>query len=126
MNMEPRAFGLESETLAARFLSQRGYRIVERNYRTRRGEIDLVAYDGHTLVFVEVKTRRSTAFGEPHGAIDRRKQIRMERLAHQYLHHRRLEDRDCRFDLVFIHVKEGQPPVIELMQNAFEVRRGHV
>jgi putative endonuclease len=125
VKLETRAFGLECETLAARFLSDRGYRIVERNYRTRRGEIDLIAYDGHTLVFIEVKARRSDAFGGPRWAIDRRKQVRLGKLAHHYLHRQRLEDQDCRFDLVFIHAEEGKSPAVELMKNAFEVRRDY-
>lgn len=120
--IKPRVFGQESEAVAARFLSQRGYRVVERNYRTARGEIDLIAYDGDTLVFVEVKARRGNSFGEPHWSVDRKKQARLFRLAHHYLHRHCLREQACRFDLVLIQADRGQPPVIELLQNAFEVK----
>jgi putative endonuclease len=119
-------FGRKGEELAAQFLTQQGYRIVQHNYRTVRGEIDLIAYDGPTLVFVEVKARRGNAFGEPHWSIDRRKQIRMSRLASYYLHRHRLKEQACRFDLVFIQADRGQAPVIQLLQNAFEVQGGRL
>jgi len=77
-----------------------GYRIIERNCRSRWGELDLVAYDGDTLVFVEVKARRSLEFGEPAYAVDRRKQSRLIRLAERYLSRRRLGEPTCRFDVV--------------------------
>jgi putative endonuclease len=114
-------FGRHCETVAAQFLTRKGYRIVHQNYRTARGEIDLIAYDGPTLVFVEVKARRSDAFGEPHWSIDRKKQTRLGRLAAHYLHRHRLREQACRFDLVFIQADRGQTPVIQLLQNAFEV-----
>src|SRR5256885_3380211 len=77
--------GEEGERAAARFLEARGYRILERNYRTRRGEIDLIAEDGRILVFVEVKVRLDDRFGGPAAAITRAKQARIARLAQQYL-----------------------------------------
>src|SRR2546428_6795733 len=73
--------GEEGERAAARFLEARGYRILERNYRTRRGEIDLIAEDGRMLVFVEVKVRLDDRFGGPAAAITRAKQARIARLA---------------------------------------------
>src|SRR2546429_10005366 len=77
--------GEEGERAAARFLEARGYRILERNYRTRRGEIDLIAEDGRMLVFVEVKVRLDDRFGGPAAAITRAKQARIARLAQPYL-----------------------------------------
>src|SRR3989475_12933852 len=85
--------GEEGERAAARFLEARGYRILERNYRTRRGEIDLIAEDGRILVFVEVKVRLDDRFGGPAAAITRAKQARIARLAQQYLAWRRGGDR---------------------------------
>src|SRR5437870_13920239 len=94
--------GAEGERVASRFLEARGYRILERNYRTRRGEIDLIAEDGRILVFVEVKVRLDDRFGGPAAAITRAKQARIARLAQQYLAWRRVGDRSCRFDGVLI------------------------
>src|SRR2546422_11304508 len=91
--------GEEGERAAARFLEARGYRILERNYRTRRGEIDLIAEDGRMLVFVEVKVRLDDRFGGPAAAITRAKQARIARLAQQYLVWRRVGDRACRVDV---------------------------
>src|SRR2546422_8671440 len=83
------ALGKEGERVASRFLEARGYRIQERNYRTRRGEIDLIAEDGRILVFVEVKVRLDDRFGGPAAAITRAKQARIARLAQQDLAWRR-------------------------------------
>src|SRR2546425_12295493 len=96
------ALGKEGERVASRFLEARGYRILERNYRTRRGEIDLIAEDGRILVFVEVKVRLDDRFGGPAAAITRAKQARIARLAQQYLAWRRGGDRAGRFDGVVI------------------------
>jgi putative endonuclease len=115
------SFGRRSEEAAAEFLVGRGYRILERNFRTRLGEIDMVASDGDTLVFIEVKARRTVLFGGSHNAVDRRKMRRLSKLARQYLSYHRLHDRPCRFDLVLIEAPGGGPPVLELMKNAFEV-----
>src|SRR2546429_6613981 len=82
--------GEEGERAAARFLEARGYRILERNYRTRRGEIDLIAEDGRMLVFVEVKVRLDDRFGGPAAAITRAKPARIARLSQQYLVWRRV------------------------------------
>src|SRR3989441_6406438 len=90
--------GEEGERAAARFLEARGYRILERNYRTRRGEIDLIAEDGRMLVFVEVKVRLDDRFGGPAAAITRAKQARIARLAQQYLVWRRGCGRPGRVD----------------------------
>jgi putative endonuclease len=116
---KPGPYGLFGEELAAGYLGRRGYRIVERNFRTRRGEIDLIARDGDTLVFVEVKSRRTDAFGGALSSVDRRKRNRLARLAREYLQRRGWADRPCRFDLVTIRGEDGAEPSIELLQNAF-------
>src|SRR2546428_12590063 len=77
--------GEEGERAAARFLEARGYRILERNYRTRRGEIDLIAEDGRMLVFVEVKVRLDDRFGGPAAGITRAQQARVARPCPPYL-----------------------------------------
>src|SRR2546422_11255168 len=102
--------GEEGERAAARFLEARGYRILERNYRTRRGEIDLIAEDGRILVFVEVKVRLDDRFGGPAAAITRAKQARIARLAQQYLVWRRGCDPACRVGVVFVSGADPRTP----------------
>ncbi len=98
-----RATGGRYEELAAGFLQEKGYRILERNYRDRYGEIDLIARDGACLVFVEVKYRRNSASGFPEEAVDARKQERIRHAASYYLYSRHYpEDTPCRFDVVAI------------------------
>ena len=122
MSLETRAFGGWGESEAARFLTARGYRILDRNVRLRRGEIDLVAYDGDVLVFVEVKARRGTQYGGALWAVDARKQRQLSRLAVQYLARERLRDCSCRFDLVLIEESGNGTTTVKLIQNAFEAQ----
>ena len=122
MNQGAMEFGREAEQRAAEYLSRRGYRIMERNYRTRRGEIDVIAYDGNTLVFVEVKARRGEGFGDPHWSVNGRKKRRLWNLARYYLYQHRLSDQACRFDMVLIRAGNRGQPLIELLKNAFEDR----
>ena len=91
--------GARAERAAEEFLKSRGWRILERNYRTRLGEIDLVARDGDTVVFVEVRARSSTAFGTPQETVTREKRRRLVRTAQAYAQSRRL-DVPLRFDVV--------------------------
>ena len=94
--------GCAAERRAEAALVQRGYRIVERNYRARLGELDLVAYDGEVLVFVEVRSRSDAAHGGGLAAIPHAKQRQVARVASLYLAHRRPTFRTCRFDVVAI------------------------
>jgi putative endonuclease len=114
-----RVLGTDGERAAEDFLRRRRYTIVERNYRCRAGEVDLVALDGATIVFIEVKTRRGAGFGTPLDAVDRRKQRQVCRAAQQFLAENRLQDRDARFDVVGVWW-EGGRPMCELVTNAFE------
>jgi putative endonuclease len=116
--------GREGEDRAAKFLAKRGYRILERNYRTRSGEIDLIALDQGVVVFVEVKTRTSDAFGAPELAVTPQKQRRMLKAALAYMKYRKLHQVPCRFDVVAISAGTG--PEVELIQNAFETDRTHL
>ena len=112
--------GVRGEEIAARYLERRGYRIVERRYRCRAGEIDLVAHEAGEVVFVEVKTRRGDTCGGPLEAVTRRKQNRLVLLARIYLAHRRLYGVPCRFDVVGIRV-DANGTDVQLVQNAFGV-----
>ena len=121
MSVATRKFGIDSEGLAAEFLRKKGYRILERNYRTRRGEMDIVAEEAGALVFVEVKARRGDQFGGPHAAVGWRKQQQLIRVASHYMARHRIENRDCRFDLVLISEDPLRRKQIDLVRNAFEV-----
>ncbi|MFC1889926.1 YraN family protein [Thermodesulfobacteriota bacterium] len=114
-----RAVGLEGERIASAFLEKRGYEILERNYRCRRGEVDLIARDGRVVVFVEVKARTSDRYGEPELAVDLRKQRKISIAALHYLSSKGLMDVDARFDVVVIKW-EGKAPMPALIQNAFD------
>ncbi len=100
--MSTRERGQRGEDRAARALARRGYRIVERNYRCRLGEIDIVARDGETLVFVEVRSRADGRHGSGLDAVSPRKQRQVARVAEQYLVARRPQFDSCRFDVVGI------------------------
>ena len=103
MKRNQRTVGSRYEQEAAAFLNQKGLDIVEKNYRCRVGEIDLIARDGETLVFCEVKYRYNGGAGDPAAAVDYRKQQTIFRVAQWYLRQRHLpEDTPCRFDVVAI------------------------
>jgi putative endonuclease len=110
--------GSRSEALAASYLQQQGYRILERNYRCRQGEIDIVAEEGDVLCFVEVRSSRSQAHGSPLETVDRGKQRRVIQAARCYLHLRSSPEREVRFDVVGITFEPERR--IELVRGAFE------
>lgn len=117
----PRSLGYLGERAAEKFLKRKGYKIVARGLRVRGGELDLVAVDGRTVVFVEVKTRSSHDAGTPAEAIDARKEARMTRAAMLYLKRHSLEGYSCRFDVVAITWRDqSKQPQIEHFINAFE------
>jgi len=114
------ALGKTGEDLACRELERRGYAVVARGYRRRGGELDIIARDGQTLVFVEVKARHGSAFGEAAEAVTWLKRRRIQHLAIDYVMRNHLTDCPCRFDVVSIQFDAGRP-VVEVFQNAFEV-----
>ena len=116
--MNRRSKGTEGEHLAAQFLEQRGYTIIERNYRFGRGEIDLVAKDGNELVFVEVKARHSQQYGDPEESITPAKEAQLKKVAEGYVYEHNIENQSCRFDVVTI-MYQGGTPVLRLIHNAF-------
>ena len=99
---QPRSLGIQGETLAADYLAGKGYRIVARNYRFRRNEIDIIATHGNVLCFVEVKTRTSLDKGHPAEAVTIHKQHEIIRAARYYLATESTPDTDCRFDVIAI------------------------
>ena len=111
--------GAWGEELALRHLLSRGYELVERNYRTRYGELDLILRQGNTLVFVEVKLRRGTGFGDPLEAVTPRKQCAIRSLAEQYLSERDPTFDAVRFDVVGILADGDGPPRVHHLKDAF-------
>lgn len=124
MSLFKKLLGQEGEERAARFLTEQGYRILERNYRTKSGEIDLIALHKDEVVFVEVKTRTSDAFGAPELAVDARKQRSMVKAALGYIKYKKLHQVPCRFDVVTVSASAGRK--VELIRNAFEMDRTHL
>jgi putative endonuclease len=114
------SLGQRGENVAARFLKRKGYHILARHVDSPLGELDIVAVDGRTIVFVEVKTRSSTDAGHPSEAIDARKQHRMTQSALAYLKVHGLLKYAARFDVVAITWPENsRRPLIEHFENAF-------
>jgi len=113
------ALGNTGEDLACEELERRGYAIIARRYRRRGGELDIIARDGQTIVFVEVKAREGRAFGEACEAVTATKRRTITRLALDYVMRHRLTECACRFDVVSIHFESGTP-VIDVYQNAFD------
>jgi putative endonuclease len=100
--------GARAEEVAARFLAAQGLEIIARNFRTRLGEIDVVARDGGTLVFVEVRLRTREDFGGALESIDERKQSRIARAANGYLGARGGREPPCRFDVITVEGREAR------------------
>jgi putative endonuclease len=114
--------GKWGEDCAARELERRGYAILARRYRTRHGEIDIIARDARVLVFVEVKTRRTLTRGTPTDALTWHKRARLLRLAQAYLATRRDPNAPCRFDVVSVYVpRDASDPRVEVLKSAFDL-----
>lgn len=108
------------ESAAARYLEAQGFRVLERNWRYRQWELDLVCRDGDTIVFVEVKTRAATTMGSPSDGLHRNKQARLVKAASQYLSRHDLWDEPCRFDLASV-IDTGESMDVEHVENAFDL-----
>src|SRR5258708_5522750 len=119
MSNAKQTLGKLGEDLACQELERRGYAILARRYRRRGGELDVVARDGETLVFVEVKAREGHEFGDAAEAVGHLKRRRMTGVALDHMARHRLVDCPCRFDVVAIRLQESEP-WIEIYQNAFD------
>lgn len=115
-----RPLGAQGELLAERYLLRQGYFIVGRNHRSRLGEIDLIAVDRDTVVFVEVKTRASSAAGLAAEAVDARKEERLSRTASEFVRHRHLKRSRKRFDVIAIDFRGAGAPELKHYRSAFE------
>ena len=120
MTQERLSLGKKGEELAITQLKTLKYKILERNYKCPLGEIDIIARDKSTLVFIEVKTRATREFGGPAAAVDLRKQRQLSRVALTYLNEKKLFDIPARFDVVAIEIIPLSPR-IEVIRNAFEL-----
>ncbi len=120
MNKERISLGKIGEKLAVAHLKKMKYKILERNYKCPLGEVDLVARDQNTLVFIEVKTRKTKDFGGPAAAVDLHKQRQLSKVALHYLNQKKLNNVPARFDVVAIELISPAAH-IEVIRNAFEL-----
>ena len=115
-----KTLGAKGEEIATSFLKQRKYRIIETNFRCRCGEVDIIARDGKTIVFVEVKTRRTASYGLPQLAVTPFKQRQISKAALTYLAKNRLMDENARFDVISVLLLTTAPQV-DHIKNAFDL-----
>ena len=120
MTLRRQQLGESGEDLACRELGSRGYVVLARRYRTRYGEIDIVARDGETVVFVEVKLKTSGGFGAAAESVTPWKQRRVVSMAIDYLARNRLTEHPCRFDVVAIDLMDDGTPNVSVFQAAFD------
>ena len=119
--MTDRSLGQKGEAIAAKYYRQRGYLLLNHNYRTRMGEIDLILYKENTLVFAEVKTRTGLMIDRPAAAVDARKRRRLILAAQQYLQHSPYGDAAIRFDVVEVTPAAGKGWQVHCIPGAFEL-----
>jgi len=110
--------GKIGEEICARYLKNKGYKILQRNYRCQIGEVDIIAFYKKAYIFVEVKTRTSKKFGLPFESVDKRKQRKVKNVALFYLKNQNIKDFNCRFD-VFSVIMENNDFTVDHIKNAF-------
>ena len=124
MVMDKKELGIRGEEIAAAYLKQNGYKILERNYHNKLGEIDIIAEDGPVLCFIEVKTRADEQRGLPEEAVGKVKQRKISQVVLSYLKMRGIHEGDFRFDVAAIILNEqANIQRINLIKNAFELDR---
>jgi putative endonuclease len=116
-----RSVGERGEAIAEAYLRGQGFTVLEKNYRGKTGEIDIVAREGDTIVFVEVKARRNLAYGPPQLAVTAFKQRQISRTALTWLAHHKKSNSNARFDVIAILAPDHEVPQIEHIRNAFEL-----
>ena len=120
MSLKKIEFGKAAEDVAAKLLKDQGYKIIERNYKNKIGEIDIIAWQDGVICFVEVKARHTLSLGSPQEAVSAAKQRQISRVAAYYLKSNKLLDRSARFDVVALLFVNSEPK-ITLIKNAFEL-----
>ena len=118
-NRNKRDIGKEGEEIAVKYLEEKGFEIIERNYQYGHGEIDIVAKDKDELVFIEVKTRLNLELGEPEYAVNQRKIKQIKKMAELYLFDKEIEEENCRFDVIAIILLNKTIPQITHYESAF-------
>jgi len=122
MSKNARRLGNDGEIIAEKYLLERGYTIIKKNYRCPIGEMDIIAFENNELVFVEVKTRTSLRYGYPHQAVGYRKQQRYYRMSAYYrAAHSQYADLNCRFDIIEVYLPLDGKQTINHIKNAFSV-----
>lgn len=125
MTTKYQKFGEKGESVAVDCLKKQGYRIIELNYRTKLGEIDIIAKQEGTIVFIEVKARKSSRFGRPELAVTPKKQKKISMVALYYLKSTKQSNAKARFDVVAINsansAKAKERSNIKIIKNAFEL-----
>lgn len=119
MGIESYLKGKEGEATARIYLEQQGYKIVDQNYHSQQGEVDLVAYDKEFLVFIEVKSYSFRSFGSPFGAITKAKRQSIIHAAKTYLYKNNIKDVNCRFDVLSIYYDRFGEQNFDLIKDAF-------
>ncbi len=119
--MDNKSVGERGEAIAAAYLKGQKFTIVEKNYRCKGGEIDIIAKDGKTFVFVEVKTRRTLSFGPPQQALTSFKQRQISKAALTWLADKKLFGASARFDVIAILLPDHALPQIDHIRNAFDL-----
>lgn len=119
MTGKRRQRGQHGEEIASTYLEQQGYRIAQRNYRNRYGEIDIIAWDDSILVFIEVKTTTALAFGMPQEKVDTRKQRKLTAVAMAYVLHHHIRNTSLRFDVIGVTFTPQGAPDVAHIQAAF-------
>jgi len=118
--MDNKLLGEKGEKAAAEYLENNGYHVIERNYKCKLGEIDIIAVDNDTIAFIEVKTRSSDAYGQPGEAVNYHKQKKIIQAALSYISNKKLFDWMSRFDVVEVITDSDRIIDINLIKNAFE------
>ena len=116
-----KTLGERGETIATAYLKGQKFTIVERNFRCKAGEVDIIARDGNSFVFVEVKTRRNLSFGPPQLALTPFKQRQISKAALTWLAKKKLFGANARFDVIAILLPNHEVPVIDHIRNAFDL-----
>jgi putative endonuclease len=111
--------GNEGEEIAVRYLEEKKWTVIDRNYRFMKAEADIVAYDGKQIIVVEVKTRRGTGFGEPEEAVTEQKKKQLYKATQAWLYERKMEGAPVRFDVIAVILKKNADPVIRHHEGAF-------
>ena len=122
MNLTKLKAGKRAEDLAITYLESQGYKIIEKNYRTKLGEIDIIGKESGCICFVEVRSANTKEFDSPEYSVTRKKQAKIARAALSYIKQHGIEDADCRFDVVAIENINERLPEIRLIKDAFELQ----